>query len=144
MQEFLATLLAQSLPALGALVCAAATWALLAGASWLRARAASAEARDAIDRAGLAARDAVIAVERVVVPSLQRDAASGKLTGESASKALGAALEALRAQLGPAGEAALARVLGVVNAKAAERQALVELALIGLIEAALSEARGVE
>ena len=144
MQEFLATLLAQSLPALGALVCAAATWALLSGAAWLRARAKTDEAREIVDRAGLAARDAVIAVERVVVPSLQRDAATGKLTGESAGRALGAALEALRAQLGPAGEAQLARLLGLVYASGPERQALIERALVALIEAALSEAKGAE
>jgi hypothetical protein len=142
MQEFLATLLAQSLPALGALVCAAATWALLAGAAWLRARAATDEARELIDRCSVWARAAVIAVERVVVPILQRDAQSGRLTKESASEALAAALEALRAQLGPAGEASLARLLGVASATGPERQAAVERALIGMIEAALSEAKG--
>jgi hypothetical protein len=144
MQEFLATLLAQSLPVLGALVCAAATWALLAGASWLRARAKTDEARELIDRCATWAAGAVVAVERVVVPSLQRDAATGKLTGESGGRALGAALEALRAQLGPAGEAQLARLLGVASATGPERQAAVERALIGMLETALSEARGVE
>jgi hypothetical protein len=142
MQEFIARLVADSLPALEALVCAALSWALFSAAAWVRSRAKTDEARELIDRLAQGGRDAVIAVERVVVPGLVRDAVSGKLDGASALRARAAAVEALRAQLGPAGEARLAQVLGVVYAKTADRQATIERALIATIEAALSEAKG--
>lgn len=144
MQEFLATVLANSLPALEALVCAALTWALVSAAAWAKSHAQTAEARATIDRVTDGARSAVIAVERAVVPGLVRDAAQGKLTAESAARAQAAAVEALKAQLGPGGEARLAQVLGVVYAKPAERQAAIERALIATIEAALSEAKGAD
>lgn len=118
-------------PLLG-LAAAAFAWACHRGARWLSAKAKNETVKGVIDRLAEAVSTSVLEIEQTIAKTIKAQTTNGKLSADAATVIKAAAIESVKAHLGPDAIVEAQKVLGVDN---------IESVIASRIEAAIAATR---